>query len=299
MRPLTAFQRSALSAIQRDLTEPVLFLSSEGVGWRDVTVRAFHEPPELEGWSEPIRPDVSLVLMARGAMLMEYKTTQGSWRGRPIRQGDLFLRPANRASSEVRWRSLSPEPMQTVHVQIHSDQFVSMDACSNLMGHFGFRDALMTQIILSLWRELEQPTPAGNLYAQSAAQLLALHLMRHYTAPQLADNVASNGLSGAQIQQITHYIRAHIHQKLPLPLLAKQVDFSPHHFARLFRQATGDSPHQFVLRQRISHAKHLLNTTDLPLAHIAADSGFANQSHLTHIFKRFVGLTPAAYRKQY
>lgn len=299
MRPLTAFQRSALCAIQRNLTEPMLFLSSEDIGWRDVTVRAFHEPPELEGWIEPVRPDVALVLMARGAMLMEYKTQQGTWRGRPIQQGDLFLRPANRATNEVRWRSLSPEPMQTVHVHINPDLFSYVDACSSLMGQFGFQDTLMTQIILSLWRELEQPTQAGHLYAQSAAQLLALHLMRHYAASQLEDSIPPNGLTQAQIRQVTHYIHTHIHQKLPLPLLAKQVDFSPHHFARLFRRATGDSPHQFVLRQRISHAKHLLNTTDLPLAHIAADSGFANQSHLTHIFKRFVGLTPSAYRKKY
>jgi AraC family transcriptional regulator len=64
----------------------------------------------------------------------------------------------------------------------------------------------------------------------------------------------------------------------------------------LFRETTGESPHQFVLRQRISHAKFLLSSPDLSIAQIAVECGFANSGHLTQTFKRYVGLTPSEYR---
>jgi len=79
--------------------------------------------------------------------------------------------------------------------------------------------------------------------------------------------------------------------------LARQIGFSPYHFARLFRQTTGESPHQFVLRQRIERAQRLLAEGGMPLAHVAVESGFADQSHLTRAFKRQLGLTPRAYRR--
>ncbi|GCE27664.1 hypothetical protein KDA_31480 [Dictyobacter alpinus] len=68
-------------------------------------------------------------------------------------------------------------------------------------------------------------------------------------------------------------------------------------FTRLFHQTTGESPHQFVLRQRIEHAQRLLKESDLPLISIALESGFASQSHLTQVFKRYLGLTPRIYRQ--
>ncbi|MBA2679458.1 MAG: helix-turn-helix transcriptional regulator, partial [Ktedonobacteraceae bacterium] len=82
-----------------------------------------------------------------------------------------------------------------------------------------------------------------------------------------------------------------------LEALAQQADFSPYHFARLFRRTTGESPHQFVLRQRVEAAQRLLKETRAPLASIALECGFANQSHLTRIFKRHLSLTPRAYRQ--
>jgi AraC family transcriptional regulator len=79
--------------------------------------------------------------------------------------------------------------------------------------------------------------------------------------------------------------------------LAQQIGFSPYHFARLFRRTTGESPHQFVMRQRVEHAQRLLMQRDAPLAAVALACGFANQSHFTQSFKRQIGLTPRAYRQ--
>ncbi|MCI0714320.1 MAG: AraC family transcriptional regulator [Chloroflexi bacterium] len=295
MRPLTTSQRIALRAIQRKLTEPLCFLSSEELGWQDVLVNVFHEPLELSGWVGPVVPEVALVLMARGSMLLEYKSDDGRWKGRTYRPGHLFLKPAGRETSELRWHSISNEPMQTVHVHINNDRFCADGFGENteLIGRSGFRDPLLAQIMLALRQELEQPSQTGRLYAESATQLLAAHLLHHYIAPAA---LLEGPLTQEQIQCLTDFVLVHLHQKLPLELLAKQVDFSPYHFARLFRETTGESPHQFVLRQRISHAKFLLSSTGLSIAQIAVECGFANPGHLTQTFKRYVGLTPSEYR---
>jgi len=98
------------------------------------------------------------------------------------------------------------------------------------------------------------------------------------------------------MRRVVDFVQAHLDQDLSLEALAQQTSFSPYYFARLFRQTTGESPHQFVLRQRIERARRLLKETDIPLAHVAIESGFANQSHLTRAFKQQYGLTPRAYR---
>jgi len=304
---LTASQQTAMRASQRELTTPMLFLSSEEAGWEDLVVRAYHEPREMEGWIDPVVPDIALFLLARGAMLMEHRRVNGSWKALPVRQGDLILKPGGGVTNELRWRSLSSEPMQTLHMQLNNDllsrtaeEMADRDpARLALVGRVGFQDPLLMQIGLALWRELEQPTAAGKLYAQTAAQMLAVHLLRYYTEAPIEIKDLLQGLTQRQISRVTEFILAHLNQDLSLAVLAQQVGFSPYHFARLFRQATGESPHQFVLRQRIERAQHLLQEADLPLAHIALESGFANQSHLTQAFKHHLGLTPAAYRKDH
>ncbi len=169
-------------------------------------------------------------------------------------------------------------------------------ACLAVEERSGFQDPLLMQIGLALWRELEQPAPAGKLYAQTAAQLLAVHLLRSYTAGGGIEE-PSQGLTQQQMRHVLDFVQAHLDQDLSLEVLAQQTGFSPYHFARLFRRTTGASPHQFVLHQRIERAQHLLNTGDLPLIHVARVCGFANQSHLTQAFKRHLGLTPRAYRQ--
>ncbi len=298
-------QSASIKAHEGASAIPLLFRTSEESNWEGLVVRAFHEPGELEGWIDPVAPDTSLVLVTQGAMYMEQRLLNGPWRGQHIRQGDLFLKPGGSGPYELRWRSLSPEPLQTLHLHLNAhllactaEEVADRDpARLALIGHSGFQDPLLTQIGLALWRELEQDTPAGKLYAQTAAQMLAVHLLRHYTSTAREIEEVSQGLTRHQVKRVTDFMRAHLSQDLSLDVLAQQIGFSPYHFARLFRQTLGESPHQFVLRQRIARAQHLLKEAEVPLAHIALECGFANQSHLSLVFKRHLGLTPRAYRQ--
>jgi AraC family transcriptional regulator len=165
----------------------------------------------------------------------------------------------------------------------------------------GFQDQLLAHISLRLQQELQSPAPEvmGKLYAETAAQMLVAHLLRYYTSTDVLIPEHSRKLSSHQIQRLTAFILDHLNQNLSLEMLAQQVSFSPYHFARLFRQTTGESPHQFVLRQRLEVAQRLLKETDLPLAHVALEVGIPNQSHFTQAFKRHLGMTPLVYRQQH
>jgi AraC family transcriptional regulator len=301
---LTTSQQISTSVHIERLASPLLYLSSSEAGWEGLVAQAFHEPLELEGWISPAMPDISLMLFTGGAMRMEWRHVNGPWKGSYLRQGDLILRPGADISYEVRWKSLSSVPTQTLHLRLSrellartAEEVAGCDpACLSLEERTGFQDPLLTQIGLALRRELEQRSPAGKLYAQTAAQMLAIHLLRYYSSGGVIKQPAQ-GLTHQQMRRVMDFIQDHLDQDLSLEALAQQAGFSPYHFARLFRQTTGESPHQFVLRQRIERAQRLLQGRDVPLARVAVESGFANQSHLTQAFKRYLGLTPRAYRQ--
>jgi AraC family transcriptional regulator len=301
--PVVVSQRTSASAPGDTLTLALLYLSSEEAGWEDLVVQAFHEPVEIEGWMRPATPNVTLILFAGGPMHLEQRHLHGPWKALSLHQGDLILRPGT--SYEVRWKSLSSVPTQTLHVRLSRDLLArtaqEVAGCDParlpVEEHVGFQDPLLAQIGLALWRELEQPAPAGNLYAQTAAQMLAMHLFRSYTAGAGVIEEPSGGLTPQQMDRVLDFVQEHLDQALSLEALAQQAGFSPYHFARLFRQTTGESPHQFVLRQRIARAQRLLTERDVPLACVARACGFADQSHLTQTFKRYLTLTPRAYRQ--
>ncbi|QBD75753.1 AraC family transcriptional regulator [Ktedonosporobacter rubrisoli] len=296
-------QEGATKASDNAPPLPKLLASSQELGWEGIAVQAYHEPAELE-WSGPGSPDSSLILVARGSLHMEHRPVNGSWSGKSFYQGDLLLQPGVTTASELHWKGLSSEPLHLLYIHL-SQELLSRTAQEltkhdparlDLIGHAGFHDPLLSQLALALWRELEQSAPAGKLYGQAAAQMLAVHLLRHYTAFSIDIQERSQGFTPRQMNHLVDFILAHLSENLSLETLAQQVGFSPYHFARLFQETTGKSPHQFVKQQRIERAKKLLRETDVPLAQVALESGFSNQSHLTRVFKHHLNLTPRVYR---
>ncbi len=183
-------QQKATRAPNGKPAAPLLYLSSADAGWDGLVAQAFHEPMELEGWMTPAMSDVSLVLFSGGAMRMEHQRAHGPWEAIHMHQGDLILRPGTGTPYEVRWKSLSSTPIRTLHLRLSMDLVAR--TTEELAGHeptrlslverSGFQDPLLAQIGFALWRELEQRSPAGKLYAHTAAQMLAIHLLRHYTS---------------------------------------------------------------------------------------------------------------------
>ncbi|MFN6453016.1 MAG: SDR family NAD(P)-dependent oxidoreductase [Nostoc sp. EfeVER01] len=124
-----------------------------------------------------------------------------------------------------------------------------------------------------------------------------IETLRHYSTS--TQNIAPkpNSLATVELRQAIDYIQAHLDQNLSLAEIAAAASISPTYFSRLFKRATGSSPHQYVIQQRVERAKVLLKTTDLAIASIALKVGFSSQSHLTQHFKRLTGVTPKQVSK--
>lgn len=98
------------------------------------------------------------------------------------------------------------------------------------------------------------------------------------------------------VRRCKEYLHAHQAETPQLTDLAKAAGLSPYHLLRVFARATGQTPHAYLTQLRVDRSKTLLSTS-APLADIACECGFADQSHLTRLFRRQFGLTPGAYRK--
>jgi AraC family transcriptional regulator len=95
---------------------------------------------------------------------------------------------------------------------------------------------------------------------------------------------------------VRDYVEAHLDNDLSLSVLADIARLSPYHFSRSFKQATGVGRQRYVIQRRIERAKRLLRQTAQLLALIAQEAGFADQSHLTQVFRREIGITPGRFR---
>jgi AraC family transcriptional regulator len=138
----------------------------------------------------------------------------------------------------------------------------------------------------------------GPLAAESLANVLAVHLIRHVlTAPQSARR-REGTLPRAKLRAVIEYVEQHLDASPTLEQIAALVRLSPYYFARQFKRATGLPPHQFVVLRRVERAKRLLQAvTHLPLAEVALHAGFLDQNQFAYHFKRHVGVTPGQFRK--
>jgi AraC-like DNA-binding protein len=86
-------------------------------------------------------------------------------------------------------------------------------------------------------------------------------------------------------------------EPLDLVALARAAHVSPRHFSRSFRRTFGETPYQYLLTRRIERARHLLRTTDLRVAEVCLAVGFTSVGSFTTTFRRHVGVSPTAYRR--
>jgi AraC family transcriptional regulator len=165
-----------------------------------------------------------------------------------------------------------------------------------LLDNFGARDAHIEDLARRLVGEIKADALASRLYAESLATELAVHLLRHYSTASKLTNGAASKLPRYKLQRVTEYINDNLREELTLSKISATLSMSPYHFAHAFRQTTGLAPHRYVIQRRIEHAKSLLRETDLSVAEVAHQVGYANQSNFSVVFHQLTGQTPRSFR---
>jgi AraC family transcriptional regulator len=145
--------------------------------------------------------------------------------------------------------------------------------------------------------ELTASGPGGPLAAESLANLLAVHLIRHVQAHPPPTRRRCGALPQARLRAVVDYVEEHLDARPTLEQMAAVARLCPTYFASQFQRATGLPPHQYVIARRVERAKQLLQGgADLSLAEVAAHAGFSDQSQFSHHFKRILGVTPGQFR---
>jgi len=157
---------------------------------------------------------------------------------------------------------------------------------------FNVRDPFLEHMGFLLMAEVASGGSQGNLYAESLATTLVLHLLRTSSTLSVVHPLPARAFTQGQLAKVRDYINDRLDQHITLAELAGVVALSSTHFSRLFKQSTGVAPYHYVIQCRVERAKFLLSKGDMTLAEVAGAVGFADQSHLDRHFKHIVGVSP-------
>ncbi|MCT9006858.1 GlxA family transcriptional regulator [Streptomyces sp. NPDC054766] len=139
----------------------------------------------------------------------------------------------------------------------------------------------------------------GAALALETARFLVLFLKRHGGQSQFSAMLDAQLADHPPIRTAQEWILENLHNPLPVAEMAQRANMSPRNFARVFRREVGTTPGQYVERTRISRARELLETTDLPIGQIAGRCGFGAPETFFRSFGRTLGVTPKEYRHRF
>jgi AraC family transcriptional regulator len=268
--------------------------------WPGLFARRYRFPRVVDGFLVPVTAEPLIACTLNGSAEFQERDVGGAWVPRHVRRGDLFVK-GSKTPYELRWRSPSGAELDMIHIHLAVDQclaafeMVYQDQAGVIeVAEFFGRDETLAQLSFACAEMLSARTAGHAKRVAAFAQLLALHLAEQYT------NVASQrpdyrgGLPIARLRKVEDYVRGHLAESIQIETLAELAGLSPFHFSRVFKQATGMTPHQFVIREL--QAQQLIRETSRSLIEIALEVGYTSPSHFAQVFRQTVGMAPTQFR---
>ena len=157
-------------------------------------------------------------------------------------------------------------------------------------------DARVSSLVGAVNAERIAGFPSGRLFLDSVEQALAATLVDRYAVRRPSLATYRGGLTPARLRRVTELVHAKIEEELTLHEMAQCAGLSTSHFLETFRKSTGESPHQFVLRQRVERAKEMLRDAEMRVLDVAVACGFKTQQHFARVFRQMCGASPTEYR---
>jgi AraC family transcriptional regulator len=268
-----------------------VFSSWHEAGWRSLLVRRFDDAPEVEDVTIP-----PSVLVTSGRAKIE-SCVDGRWRGAGYLPGSIGMTAPGRPT-RLRWRSTSPEPIGRLHVHLPGSTL--RRAAAEMWGGelpeadaLAVTDPLLEQVMLGLADAAA--TGAPDLYAESAAEFLAVHLLVRHTGRFLRPVPRPED---ARVRRALQFMQENLDQPLSLAEISRAAGLSSFHFLRVFKAAIGRTPHRHLTTLRVAAARRHLESGDLPVSEIAHLCGFSSPAHLSSTFAREMTISPSAYRRE-
>jgi AraC family transcriptional regulator len=291
-------------------------VSSRGLGWSALNFERRDYPPSARDWPHGSSQHLIFVSLATGRIV---RTSGGERVEHELAPGCVAVVPAH---TPVSWSWSTRISLSVLRME---PNFVARVAESVFgLGSHAYRlplaerthDTAIANIAAVLAREAIRGGPGSALYADSLANMLAVHLLRHYVrradgstpgsastlneiaAVERSEAGRRNGPPPRAVTEALAFIHDNYARELSLADIADAVHLSRFHLARLFKQSLGVSPHQYLIRLRVNSAGWLLSagSDERSVAEVASAVGFADQSHLTRHFKRVTGITPRQFR---
>src|SRR5579863_7323399 len=191
--------------------------------------------------------------------------------------------------------------MNVPHLQLGISDAALMAACDvpngevELCPHRKFADSRLGALVSVVHAEMLGGFPSGRLFLDSVEQAMAVALVSGHAVRHRPVKISRGGLGPARLRRIGELVDAKMKDQLSLDEMAQSVGLSTAHFARMFRQSTGETPHQFVLRHRLERAKAMLRAPDARVLDVALACGFKTQQHFAQVFREVWGVSPSEY----
>lgn len=267
------------------------YCSWQDAGWRSLLVQRFTHAREAEDLPLPAVSDLHLVLCTSGDTEMRVhaggKATRRRWLAGHL---ELMIPGYSTVRS---YRATSAMHTVQVHIPRATIERVAGELggpgpdFEALSAGLGPGDTLVEHVV----RALPTARDASDVYAESAAAFLTTHLLTQGRDQRIP------GPERTAVREGIAVMRERLAHPLTLAELADEVHLSVYHFIRVFREATGETPHRYLTRLRIEQARRLLDGTGLTIGQIAERCGFSSPGSLSTAFLAHVGVRPSAYRK--
>lgn len=271
-------------------------VSSSPLGWSSLFVSQQRERAYESRFKAS---DDHLIIVHRDGPVRVQRDLSGDRQDKVVQPGGLFVLPAGRDFGVRLGGDLS-----TIHLYVRSAyireaarEITDRDPSKvEIIPRLGEHDCVIENTA-RLACEMAREQVRSEWTTEALARTLAVQLVRrHSTFSGLMLPTVDIALSQKRLRAVDQLISDRLADKITLADMANAAALSPIHFARQFKKATGQSPHQYLLAARVETAKRLLGMS-LSISEISFRCGFSHQEHLTRVFGKSVGLTPAAYRR--
>lgn len=272
--------------------------SSHDLRWDSVLARTYQEKPDVDEFTTLPTNNLLFVFVTGGIYAID-ELSDGRCHSTVYRPGSTGITAPGSAST-LRWRSIGRRPLTSLQVYLSPDLFAGIRsegderALAVLPDALAVDDPVITTVGRALGWALE--SEASSLYADSAAQFLAAHVVERHLRCRAVPR--GRGLEAKALTAVVAYMQDNLAADVTLEQLAAVARLSKHHFLRSFKTTTGVTPNGFLIEMRMQRASELLAAPTSTVGSVAARCGYRSASHFAAAFHRHHGITPKAFRAE-